>query len=356
MQREDDMRPRYAAATAAVALLALTATPALACGGLIGPNGAVNLLKTTTLAAYQDGVEHYVTAFEFAGVGGGQFGSLVPLPDVPSSIVKGGAWTLQRLVRETDPVPESAVDFARAASAGQAEVLQQVRIDALDITVLRGGGAEVGEWATAHGFRLPPDAPDMLDFYAQRSPIFLAAVFDGTAARERGQQQGDGTPVHITIPTDYPWVPLRILGLGKTADETVQADVYLMTDAKPRLLPTPSGSNGLRLAHSGPATTSLLDDLRSDTDMDWVPKAAWLTKVEIDGPASLLVHDLAIAPDGVSAPSAVDAGFGIQAPTVAEAGWSPASLVRILLTLGFVGMGVALVALLTGRRPATPAI
>ena len=38
-----------------------------ACGGLIGPNGAVNLLRTTTLAGYHDGVEHYVTSFQFAG-------------------------------------------------------------------------------------------------------------------------------------------------------------------------------------------------------------------------------------------------------------------------------------------------
>ena len=58
----------------------------------------------------------------------------------------------------------------------------KVRIDALDITVLRGGRDAVGQWATDHGFRLPPDAPEVLDFYAARSPIFLAAVFDADAA------------------------------------------------------------------------------------------------------------------------------------------------------------------------------
>ena len=74
------MRRRLPAALlgASMALL-LVAGPALACGGLIGPNGAVNLLRTTTLAAYHDGQEHYVTSFEFAG-GGGAFGSLTPLP------------------------------------------------------------------------------------------------------------------------------------------------------------------------------------------------------------------------------------------------------------------------------------
>ena len=92
---------------AALLLLAIGAAPVLACGGLIGPNGAVNLLRTTTLAGYHDGEEHYVTAFQFAG-GGGAFGSLTPLPGVPSKVEKGGDWTLQRLVRETEPVPEAA--------------------------------------------------------------------------------------------------------------------------------------------------------------------------------------------------------------------------------------------------------
>ena len=38
-----------AAAGAALLMIVLSAAPAFACGGLIGPNGAVNLLRTTTL-------------------------------------------------------------------------------------------------------------------------------------------------------------------------------------------------------------------------------------------------------------------------------------------------------------------
>ncbi|TMC61166.1 MAG: hypothetical protein E6J17_08930, partial [Chloroflexi bacterium] len=61
----------------------------------------------------------------------------------------------------------------------------KVRVDALDLTVLRGGGDAIGAWAKDHGFRLPPDAPEVLDFYASRSPIFLAAAFDADAAAAR---------------------------------------------------------------------------------------------------------------------------------------------------------------------------
>ena len=226
------MRRPWLSLLAATAALLITAAPTLACGGLIGPNGAVNLLRTTTFAGYHDGVEHYVTSFEFAG-GGGAFGSITPLPDIPSKVERGGDWTLQRLIQETDPpdffFEAAAADSARL-SAEEAEVLLETTVDALDITILRGGGDEVGLWAKNHGFRLPPDAPEVLDFYAERSPIFMAAAFDADRAAELGQAIGDGTPIHLTIPTDNPWVPLRILALGKSAAETVQADVYLLTD------------------------------------------------------------------------------------------------------------------------------
>jgi hypothetical protein len=330
------------------AVLLLSAAPVLACGGLIGPNGAVNLLRTTTFAGYHGGVEHYVTAFEYAG-GGGAFGSLTPLPGVPTSVEKGGDWTLQRLVRETDPQPEFLADAARL-SAGSAEELMKVRIDALDLTVLRGGAAEVGQWARDHGFRLPPDAPAVLDFYAARSPIFLAAAFDPTAAADRGQAIGDGTPVHITIPTPNPWVPLRILALGKASEEPVQADVYLLTDRKPALLPLARGSNGIGLAHSQAATDSLLADLRSDRGMEWVPEKAWLTKIEVDATAGQLRYDLAVDVTGQAAPSRHQAGLDI----VASAGSSdsPVDGGRLATTLAIIVAGIALIGLLVTSRPA----
>jgi hypothetical protein len=331
----------------AILAVFLAVVPTLACGGLIGPNGAVNLLRTTTLAGYHDGVEHYVTAFQFAG-GGGAFGSITPLPGVPTSVVKGGDWTLQRLIRETEPVVLDDVARAAPAAAGAAVELMTVKIDALDLTVLQGGAAAIGAWAKDHGFRLPPDAPEVLDFYAARSQIFLAAAFDADAAKGRGQQIGDGTPVHITIPTANPWVPLRILALGKTGGETIQADVYLLTDRAPALLPVPNGANGIRLDHSASASDSLLADLRSDRGMDWVPASAWLTKVAVDATPHQLGYDLAIDASGAGRPSAVDAGFTMPTAVIPPA---PADLSRAFLALAFVGLGFIGIALIGRSRP-----
>ena len=101
------------------------------------------------------------------------------------------------------------------AAAG-AEVLLQSRIDALDITVLKGGGDDVG--AVGQGPRLPPAArrargARLLRRSAARSSWPRAST---PMPRPRAARPiGDGTPVHITIPTPNPWVPLRILCLGK---------------------------------------------------------------------------------------------------------------------------------------------
>lgn len=236
------------AAAAMTSTVLLTPAAAEACGGLVGENGTIQLMRTTTLAAYTDGVERYVTAFEFTGEGE-SVGSIVPLPDEPTSVKRAGDWTLQRLALEVAPAETGGDDSATEASAaaGGVEIILEAEIDALDITVLKGGGDQVGEWALDNGFFLPPDAPEVLDFYAERSPVFMAAKFDGERAAKLGQRSGDSTPIMATIPTDDPWVPLRILGLGLEDGRRVEADVFLLTDDEPALL---AGATGIVVERS----------------------------------------------------------------------------------------------------------
>ncbi|HUQ63298.1 MAG TPA: DUF2330 domain-containing protein [Acidimicrobiales bacterium] len=350
------------AVVAAAVAVGVAASPAGACGGLIGRNGAVNLVKTTTLAAYHEGVEHYVTAFKFAG-GGGEFGSIVPLPGVPTDIERGGDWTLQRLQREVAPPPPEFAgdsDVRALAASAPAEVVMKAKVDALDLTVLKGGGASVGEWATQNGFLLPPDTPEVLDFYASRSPIFLAAKFDADVAREKGVSLGDGTPVHLTIPTPNPWVPLRILSLGRQPGERVDADVFLLNDRRPTILTGEAGEGGLVLDRDEPASGSLLADLRSDKGMDWMPDSMWLSYVKIEADPGDLTYDLAVDASGAGQPSRVAAGLGPEGVVLSEEGSGGASgpsadqialvagIVVGLLALGAAGF----VALRPARREA----
>ena len=337
--------------------LVVAAAPAGACGGLIGRNGAVNLVKTTTLAAYHDGVEHYVTAFKFAG-SGGEFCSIVPLPGIPSDIARGGDWTLQRLQREVAPPPQvfAEGDVRTLAASAPAEVVMTAKVDALDLTVLKGGGQSVGEWATQNGFLLPPDTPEVLDFYASRSPIFLAAKFDADAARERGVSLGDGTPVHLTIPTSNPWVPLRILGVGRQPQERIDADVFLLNDRRPSLLTGKVDDGGLVLERDEPASPSLLADLRSDKGMDWMPESMWLSYVKIAAAPDQLSYDLAVDASGAARPSRVAAGLvtdGVTLNTTSDSGGPTAG--DIALVVGIIASlvvlaGVGAVALRPARR------
>src|SRR4029079_5295194 len=167
---------------------------------------------------------------------------------------RGGDWTLQRLAREVaPPAPEAARFAASGAAEDAAQVILETKIDALDITVIKGGGDAVGKWALDHGFFLSPDAPEVLDFYARRSPVFMAARFDATRAAALGQRSGDGTPIMVTMPTDRPWVPLRILGLRAKPDNASQADVFLLTAHEPKLL---AGGRGLTVGRSEPGDTT----------------------------------------------------------------------------------------------------
>ena len=109
----------------------------------------------------------------------------------------------------------------------------------------------------------------------------------------------------LTIPTPRPWVPLRILGLGLARTAVVSADVFLLTDARPKLL---AGGLGLSLDRDEQANRSLLSDLRSDKGMSWLPGRMWFTYLKLDVPAGQLRYDLAVSTRAGSVPSLTDAG------------------------------------------------
>ena len=322
----------------AVIVVMATGSAAYACGSLVGPNGAVNLVRTSTLAAWHDGVEHYVTNFEFAS-DQTSFGSIIPLPADPTKVERGGDWTLRRLAREVAPPVRALPAVAEAAGEDGVDVLQQTRIDSLDVTILRGGGQDVARWAAQEGFDLTPDTPDVLEFYSRRSPYFMAAKFDATAAVEQGLSAGDGIPVHLTIPVDRPWVPLRILATGKPAAEPVQADVFLLTDSEPGLLAGP----GLRLERSEPASSALLDDLRADRGMGWVPGDMWLTYLKADVNVGDLDYDLAATTSHRDTPAVRDTGLDPDAELVAPRLEQTASTWPVALAVGVVVVAFAIV-------------
>ena len=294
----------------AFALFIAQAQTALACGGLVAPNGAVRLSRATTLVAWHDGVEHYLTSFTYQG-DVSDLGWIVPLPAVPDKIEEGGAWSLQRLFRETHPLPKNAIFESAAPAAGAAdaaEVLQQVKVEALNITVLRGSGQAVLDWCAQNGFALNDETRGHLLTYAKGSPIFLAAKYDTAAARARRQIQGDGAPVLITMRTPHPWVPLDVLAVD---GQDVHADIYLLTDMALNTSDVGAvvgqssvgtelpGAPGFRVAFQEPMSDILFHDLSTDRNMGWVWRGSWLTYLSLDAKEETVHYDLGVSSQGI---------------------------------------------------------
>lgn len=349
------MRRLLLAAVVPLAALALQVTPALACGGLVAPDGDVHLDQATTFVAYHAGIEHYVTSFAFSG-SPVDVGWIVPLPAVPDSIEAAGKWTLQRLEREFNPPPE--VDFDSVAQAAGSPVVEQVQVEALDITVLKGSGQTVIDWCEHNGFELPAETKDHLLQYAQGSPIFMAARYDNAAAAARGMQSGDGVPLLITMRTPQLWVPLEVLA---NDDDAVNADLFLLTDnqlqpadATPLFFLPPlsfatsnsvDGAPGFTIAGSKPLNGQLLTDLSSDRNMSWVPSTGWLTYLRLRASSDSVTYDLGVGNDGLirlatfgTSPARTFASPGPQAqpPVPPIAAGAAAALLIVTMLAGVV--------------------
>jgi hypothetical protein len=329
--------------TLVLAFLIAVPAAAFACGGLVAPGHAEVLQRATTLAAWHDGVEHYVTGFQFAGTAD-RFGYIIPLPGVPTSIVKGGGWTLERLEQEVTPVRFAALAEDGNAPVPGVSVLQSVKIGALDIKVVRGGGPDVAAWAKANGFPLTPDAPQVLGRYANAGAVFALARFDRVTARRQGLIQGQGEVIQFSIPMRAPWIPLRILTLGKVPAEAVDADLFVLTDQRPTFAPRLRDVIGMHVRANEPASDSLLADLRSDRGMSWLPaRGMWLTALSLDTRAATVTSDLSIDGGGPIPSGARPSG----APAAAPGSWLWLIAVAVLAMVAFVAAGE-----IRGPRPA----
>jgi hypothetical protein len=340
------------AAAATLALFVTQALPAAACGGLIAPNGAIRLERATTLVAWHDGVERYMTSFSYQGEAS-SFGWIVPLPAVPQKVEEGGGWTLQRLFRETHPQPFIlSLDFAPRAQAAthSAEVLQQVQVRALDITVLRGSGQAVLDWASENGFAVDAETRAHVLQYAKGSPIFMAAKYNAGRAQKQRLLFGDGAPVLITMKIPHPWVPFEVLAAG----QQVQADLYLLSDqpvntSEWRALIGASGvgtkvqgAEGFTLEFQEKMTDSLYQDLSTDKNMGWVRHDSWLTYLTLNAPDEKVTYDLSVTPMGVvkvapfgTKPMAIVDGNAVATRPL-DAPTAPMGTAMTLLVLGLV--------------------
>ena len=181
--------------------LDLGAAPAVACGGLVGENGTIQLVRTTTLAAYRDGDRalRHVVRVHRRGRGGRLDRAAARRAD------RGRA---RRRLDAAAPGPGGgAAASVELAAAGRSAAAAERRRGAARDEDRRprhhrpaGRGRRGRRWAADHGFLLTPDAPGGARLLRRRSQVFMAARFDAERAAELGQGAGDGTPIMADDP------------------------------------------------------------------------------------------------------------------------------------------------------------
>jgi hypothetical protein len=89
----------------------------------------------------------------------------------------------------------------------------------------------------------------------------------------------------------------------------------------------------MSLVHDAAARDLLLNDLRSDDKMEWVPQAGWLTKLRIDSRAADLSYDLAVDASGQGTPSRLAAGLSSGHRTLLFQSFDVPTVLGLLLVL-----------------------
>ena len=225
----------------------------------------------------------------------------------------------RRAGRRLDPAAPGARGEPRRGAAGSptaaagrrprpAEELLETQVDALDITVLKGGGTSrrrLGPRARllavarrARGARL----------LRRAQPHLHGRPLRRAAGRRLGQRDRRRHP----DPPHDPDRPSRGCRCASSASarqpsEPVEADVFLLTDDGARAAAPAATGLDARAQRGRPRRRSSTD-LRSDKGMEWVPASMWLSYLKIDTPAGALSYDLAVDVNGYS-PSPRAAGL-----------------------------------------------
>ena len=291
-----------AAGTAAAAFL-LTAAPALACGGLVAPDGDVRLDKATTFVAWHDGVEHYVTSFAYTGAAA-DVGWIVPLPAVPSKIEAAGRGRCSG---------SSASSILRRSFVPSR---QQAR-GAGGLRRCRAGAGRGARRHRAQGQRLEGDrlvCPQRLSAAAgdQGPPAPVRAGQPGLHGRQI-QQLGRAAAraaVRRRRPAAHHHAHAAAVGAaGDPRQRGCSGECRPLPADRIKPLTTENGvpvvsrssvgsvidsAKGFTVAGAEPMNASLHHDLSIDRNMSWVPASGYLTYLTLNAPGADVTYDLGV--------------------------------------------------------------
>ncbi|MDQ4006345.1 MAG: DUF2330 domain-containing protein [Actinomycetota bacterium] len=292
------MRPSL---SAAVLVVVLSASRALACGGMVSPNGSAELLGFEALLRWDDGHTQELTV-SVAYTTGRPFGWLMPFPE-PPEVTEGDPAMFQTAAELTEPpekadiVPElipseEGEGVVTGGAPGSVEIFGRSTIGGLRFVTLGGEGAkDVARWMTHHGFRFHDRQEPVLQRYLDRDWVVVAArVAPGDAFT------GTILPVTFRFETSDPVYPLAMAGTGHE-EQDLDLKLFLLTPARPTSTTYPE-----RVVHAGPDGYPLRvgrqlelrysAPLGADAGRLQATPSTWLSRYEGDLRSETLTEDL----------------------------------------------------------------
>lgn len=246
-------RSFFAALSAmALALGAVTASPALACGGFFCFTQPVDQSAERILYVHENGKITLHVQISYKG-DDQNFSWVLPLTKEPVKTAEGkhlavGSDTIFQLLEQyTSPTfmlnwknngncygPQCYLEDATAGGSGGGkgngvEVLAQDSVGPYDYALLQGtSGEDIVKWLNENKFVQPASTVPLIQSYAQKSYVFLALKL------KKDNSAGDLVPVTVTVAEDAPCLPIRLTALATQPDMPIVAWVLDKARAIPK--------------------------------------------------------------------------------------------------------------------------
>lgn len=202
------------------------AAQACACGGAYPPEDTALTAgdETVFLSRTEDGLERMEMGLELTG-DTRDVAVLVPTPAVPE-VSQGLAARLAELDELSTPPPEPQDhegDGAGAPPTGAPEVLDEVVLDDVVATVLRGGTAEgVVRWLADNGYAQKPTVEPVIAQYLADGWVFTAVKL-----RTDVPVSGAVDPIVLTFASEELVYPMR---MSSVAEDPGSVTAYVLAD------------------------------------------------------------------------------------------------------------------------------
>ena len=286
----------------ALAAVGLATSPALACGGLVSPNGSADMSGFAAMISYDGTTEDALVGVLYQNSPATDFGWLLPLPSQPA-ITDGdpsGIVRAEEITRPPEP-PDMGIGGGGARAPGSTSgvtELGRTTVHGLEfVTLAAGDTAALAQWMNTHGFTFHDRQAATIQTYLDRHWVVVVARATPDKAPASGViwVRMQFTSADLTY-------PMAIAGASHPG--SLKTTLFIITPYRPQSKgltqevqrPADDGTfeqagSRLELRYSAPLTSADAALLSPSVP---IPNGAWLTRYDSTWTEASLTSDLVL--------------------------------------------------------------